>query len=163
MKWEEIRKTYPDQYVVLKTLKYHINGNKKYIDDMAVVRIIQDPKEATRVLVRSKLADIVEENSEDYLIGNDDLSLNDCGEINRNDDIIKDAISQSSIIIAAWGNSPNWIKPLYKRRIEIVKNLIKNLGKKSQTFYVKSLSNEKNPKHAQIWGYADKMIEYKNL
>lgn len=54
MKWEEIRETYPDQYVVLKTLEYHINGNKKYIDDMAIVRIIQDPKEATRVLVRSK-------------------------------------------------------------------------------------------------------------
>ena len=54
MKWEEIRRIYPDQYVVLKTLEYHIIGNKKYIDDMAIVKTIKDPKEATHELVRAK-------------------------------------------------------------------------------------------------------------
>lgn len=54
MKWEEVRKAYPGQYVVLTALKYHVEGNKKYVDDMAVVRSIKDPKEATKALVKCK-------------------------------------------------------------------------------------------------------------
>jgi hypothetical protein len=54
MKWEEIRKIYPNQYVLLEALEYHINGDKKYIDDMAVIKAFQDPKEATKTLVRCK-------------------------------------------------------------------------------------------------------------
>ncbi len=54
MKWEEVRKAYPDQYVVLTALDYYIEGNKKYVDDMAVIRAIQDPKEATKVLVKCR-------------------------------------------------------------------------------------------------------------
>ena len=54
MKWEEVRKTYPNQYVLLEALEYHIDDDKKYIDDMAVIKTIQDPKEATKILVRCK-------------------------------------------------------------------------------------------------------------
>ncbi len=54
MKWEEIRKIWPNQYVLLEILECHVEGNKKYIDEMAVIRAIQDPVEATRTLVRSK-------------------------------------------------------------------------------------------------------------
>jgi len=52
MKWEEVKRVYPNQYVLLTALKYHIDGNKKYIDDMAVICAIQDAKEATKTLVR---------------------------------------------------------------------------------------------------------------
>lgn len=59
MKWEEIRNIYPDQYVKLQVLESHIEGNFKFVDDVALIRSIQDPKEATRELLNSKDGSIV--------------------------------------------------------------------------------------------------------
>ena len=59
MKWEEVRESFPNQYVLLDALEYHIVGNKKYIDDMAVLRTIPDSKEATKLLVRCKGSNFV--------------------------------------------------------------------------------------------------------
>ncbi len=53
MKWEEVRKIYPDQFVKLKILDYHMEDNMKVIDDMAVIKGIKDNKEATKELVQS--------------------------------------------------------------------------------------------------------------
>lgn len=33
MKWEEVRKIYPNQYVKLQILASHVEGNTKFIDD----------------------------------------------------------------------------------------------------------------------------------
>lgn len=44
----------PDSYVVLEELKSHIVDNKKYVDEVALIKVIEDSKEATRKLVRSK-------------------------------------------------------------------------------------------------------------
>lgn len=54
MKWEEVRKIYPDRFVKIQILKDHIVENKRYIDDMAVIQAFDDSKEATRELVRAK-------------------------------------------------------------------------------------------------------------
>lgn len=54
MKWEEVRKSYPNQYVKLNILTSHTEGNTKYVDEVAFIRVIQDPKEATEELLRSK-------------------------------------------------------------------------------------------------------------
>lgn len=59
MKWEEVRKNYPDQFVKLKILNYHMVGNMKVIDDMAIIRGIEDKKEATKELVQSTGDEIV--------------------------------------------------------------------------------------------------------
>lgn len=53
MKWEEVRKIYPNQFVKLQILDYHIVGNIKNIDDMAVIKAMKDNEEATRELIRS--------------------------------------------------------------------------------------------------------------
>jgi len=53
MKWEEVRRTYPDKFVKLQILESHMEGTKKYIDDMAVIKVINDNKEATKELVHS--------------------------------------------------------------------------------------------------------------
>ena len=53
MKWEEVRTIYPDQFVKLKILDYHIVDNMKVVDDMAVIKGIKDNKEATKELVQS--------------------------------------------------------------------------------------------------------------
>lgn len=54
MKWEEVRKIYPDRFVKVQILKDHIEENIRYIDDMAVIQAFDDSKEATRELVRAK-------------------------------------------------------------------------------------------------------------
>ena len=54
VKWEEIRKVYPNKFVKLQILESHMNEDKKYIDDMAVIKVIDDNREATRELVNSK-------------------------------------------------------------------------------------------------------------
>jgi len=35
MKWEEIRKLCPDTYVMLEEIKFHVEDNKKYVDEVA--------------------------------------------------------------------------------------------------------------------------------
>lgn len=54
MKWAEVRKIYPNKFVKLQILNYHIENDIRYIDDMAVIKAFEDDKEATRELVRSK-------------------------------------------------------------------------------------------------------------
>jgi len=54
MKWEEVRKIYPNKFVKLQVLESHIKNNIRYIDDMAVIKAYEDDKEATRDLVRSR-------------------------------------------------------------------------------------------------------------
>ncbi len=53
MKWEEVRTIYPNQFVKLQILDFHMVNNMKIIDDMAVIRGFIDNKEATKELVRS--------------------------------------------------------------------------------------------------------------
>jgi len=54
MKWEEVRKEFPDTFVKIQVLKSHFEENVRYIDDMEVVKAFNDDKEATRELVRAK-------------------------------------------------------------------------------------------------------------
>ncbi|OMF84558.1 hypothetical protein [Paenibacillus sp. FSL R7-0337] len=55
MQWEEVRKIYPNQYVKLQILASHTEGNIKYVDDVALIRATQGPKEATRDLRKKAL------------------------------------------------------------------------------------------------------------
>ncbi|MDR3601752.1 MAG: hypothetical protein P4L49_14925 [Desulfosporosinus sp.] len=59
MKWEEVRKIYPDRFVKIQILEAHIEDNVRYIDDMAVVKAFDDEREATRELVRTKDDELV--------------------------------------------------------------------------------------------------------
>jgi hypothetical protein len=67
MQWEEVRNIYPDQYVKLQILTSHTEGNTKFVDDVALIRAIQDPKEATRELLNSKDGVIVSHTSNEEL------------------------------------------------------------------------------------------------
>jgi hypothetical protein len=67
MKWEEVRKTYPDKFVKLQVLEFHLEGNKKYIDDMAVIKVIENNKEATKELVNSKEGTIVYHTANEHI------------------------------------------------------------------------------------------------
>lgn len=54
MKWDEVRKLYPNRFVKLKILDSHVDNNMRYVDDMAVICAFEDEREATRHLVRAK-------------------------------------------------------------------------------------------------------------
>ncbi|AEF95411.1 hypothetical protein Desca_2589 [Desulfotomaculum nigrificans CO-1-SRB] len=67
MKWQEVRKLYPDQYVLIKILESHIENGAEIVDEVAIVRSISDPKEATFELVRSKGDTLVYHTSNEQL------------------------------------------------------------------------------------------------
>mgnify|MGYP001087306770 CR=1 FL=1 len=54
MKWEEVRKIYPNRFVKIQILDSKIEGNKRYITDMAVIEAYEGNEEATKELVRAK-------------------------------------------------------------------------------------------------------------
>ena len=54
MKWEEVRKLYPDQYVKLTILDFYIEDDKKIVTDVALINVIEDSKLATKELLQSK-------------------------------------------------------------------------------------------------------------
>lgn len=54
MKWEEVRKIYPNRFVKIQVLDSKIEGNKRNIIDMAVIEAYEDNEEATKELVRAK-------------------------------------------------------------------------------------------------------------
>ena len=54
MEWSEVRKLYPNQYVKLSILEFHIEDNKKIVTDVALINIIEESKLATKELLKSK-------------------------------------------------------------------------------------------------------------
>ena len=54
MKWEEVRKLCPNTYVMLEELKSYVENNNKYVEEVALIRTIEDSKEATKELVKAK-------------------------------------------------------------------------------------------------------------
>ncbi len=46
MKWSEIRKYYPNKFVLVEALKAHSSENKRYIEDMTVVSCYEDTTKA---------------------------------------------------------------------------------------------------------------------
>lgn len=58
MKWSEVRKMYPDQFVKLKVLSSHVEDNQEIVEDMAVIRPVLDEL-ATKELLKSKDEDLV--------------------------------------------------------------------------------------------------------
>lgn len=67
VKWQEVREIYPDQYVLLSVIDAHIVGNKKIVDDVALIRPIKDSREATKELLKSNKNTIVYHTKNDEL------------------------------------------------------------------------------------------------
>ncbi len=53
MKWDKVRRLYPERFVKIQILASHIENSIRFIDDMAVIQAFEDEKEATRELVRA--------------------------------------------------------------------------------------------------------------
>ena len=42
MLWKEVRKTYPNQWIVFDSLKQHEEDNKLIVEDLAIVEVFSD-------------------------------------------------------------------------------------------------------------------------
>jgi len=58
MKWLEVRKLYPNQFVKLKVLSSHIENSQEFIEDIAIIKPISDEL-ATKELLKSKNDELV--------------------------------------------------------------------------------------------------------
>lgn len=48
MKWEEVRNQYPNTFVKFEVLEYHIEEDKEVVDEIALIKVIKDGKEAMK-------------------------------------------------------------------------------------------------------------------
>jgi hypothetical protein len=54
MKWNNVRTLHPSKYVLLKELKSHIEGNKRYVDEVECINAYSDRTEAFTDMLKSK-------------------------------------------------------------------------------------------------------------
>jgi len=71
--------------------------------------------------------------------------------------VIKRFTSQDNNVIIAWGNHPRGLFNEYEQLKNSVMNILSQNNNK--ILYVDKLSMAGNPKHGQIWGYADRLIQ----
>ena len=54
MTWQEVRRLYPDQFVKFEIIESHVEGDKEFVDEVAVIKSIADGKEAMKEFVHRK-------------------------------------------------------------------------------------------------------------
>ena len=69
MQWQEVRNIYPDQYVLLEILNSHTADSMQYVDEVALIKAIQDPDEATKELLNCRDNNIV------YHTGQEEIAI----------------------------------------------------------------------------------------
>ncbi|WP_028558800.1 hypothetical protein [Paenibacillus pinihumi] len=67
MQWQEVRNIYPDQYVLLEILNSHTEDSVQYVDEVALIKAIQDPVEATKELLKCRDSNIVYHTGQDKI------------------------------------------------------------------------------------------------
>lgn len=54
MKWSEVRELYPDKYIKFEVLDYNTTDNKRYVNDVAIIKVIDDSKAAMKEFSQCK-------------------------------------------------------------------------------------------------------------
>ena len=54
MQWVEVRKLFPDTFVLLEDIESHIENGERHIQEVAVIRPLSDGREAVRELRNCK-------------------------------------------------------------------------------------------------------------
>ncbi|TDF99527.1 hypothetical protein [Paenibacillus piri] len=68
MLWTEVRNLFPDQFVLLEELKSHYEDSKLHIEEVAVIKPIQDAQEAMKELFTAKNERFVYHTSNENII-----------------------------------------------------------------------------------------------
>ena len=67
MKWKDVRKLYPDQFVKIEVLDSHTEKGKQFIDDVAVIEPVNESN-ATKELLNSKNNTLVYHTSKENIV-----------------------------------------------------------------------------------------------
>ncbi|MDC3413884.1 hypothetical protein [Terrihalobacillus insolitus] len=67
MKWSEVRKLYPNQFVKLKVLSSYIKSGQEFIEDIAVIKPVSDEL-ATKELLQSKGDELVYHTTNENIV-----------------------------------------------------------------------------------------------
>lgn len=68
MLWSEVRRLFPNQWVLLEELASHYDGDKVCVDDVAIIKNIPDAKEATDELLAAKGKRFVYHTSREQIV-----------------------------------------------------------------------------------------------
>lgn len=66
--WNEVRKLYPDQFVKFEIVESHIEGDKEYVDEIAIIKSLKDGKEAMKEFIHRKEGQFIYSTKNDKLI-----------------------------------------------------------------------------------------------
>ena len=67
MKWENLKKEYPNQWLKLKIIESHVEGTKEIIDEMELLEVINSDLEAGRELVKCSESEVVYHTSNEEI------------------------------------------------------------------------------------------------
>ncbi|NMM65459.1 hypothetical protein HBE96_23050 [Clostridium sp. P21] len=68
MKWEEVRKLYPNQFVKFQIIESHIIDDKKYVDELAFIKAMTDGEEAMKEFRNCKEEQFVYSTKNEQLV-----------------------------------------------------------------------------------------------
>jgi len=68
MKWEEVRNLYPGKFVKFEVVESHIKDGKEYIDEVAIIKAIDDGKEAMKEFINCKPGQLIYSTINEQLI-----------------------------------------------------------------------------------------------
>jgi len=68
MTWKEVRNHYSNQFVKFEITESHIVGNKEYVDDIAVLKVIPNGKDAMKEFVHCKSGQFVYSTNNEELV-----------------------------------------------------------------------------------------------
>lgn len=67
MKWNEVRKIYPNKFLKLEILESYIDKDKIVITDVNVIKVIEDNKQATKELLNCDESTVVYHTSNEVI------------------------------------------------------------------------------------------------
>lgn len=68
MKWSELKNLYPNQFVKLKIVESHEDNKYKYVDDVAVIKVLKDGYEAMKEFTKCKNGKLVYGTAKEEII-----------------------------------------------------------------------------------------------
>lgn len=67
MKWSEVRSMYPDSFVKFQVVDSHIENDKEIVDEISLIKVINDGKEAMKEHMKCKQGQYIYSTSKEVL------------------------------------------------------------------------------------------------
>lgn len=68
MKWLEVREMHPNKFIKFEVLDFHVVDNKRYVDELSVIKVISDNIEAMKEFSECKEGQFVYSTKNDELV-----------------------------------------------------------------------------------------------